>query len=132
MSAKRALRDAGFTLIELLVVVAIISILAAVAVSQYASYKQKAVDADMLTALRAARQAMESLYIDSSLSYALATETMLHDLYGYRASATVSIKIVTKTVNNYSLRVCSVGGTSPAFLFDSTVGVSAADTGACT
>jgi type IV pilus assembly protein PilA len=126
------LSAAGFTLVELLVVIAIVSILASVAVTQYATYKQKAVDADMLSTLRSGRTAMEGLYVGSDpLSYASATEALL-PAFGYRASPTVNIKIVAKSDNNYTLRVCATGGSSAAYIFDSTVGVAAEDSGSCT
>ena len=52
----------GFTLIELLVVVAIIGILAAIAIPQFAAYRQRGFDAKANTDLRAAATAEEAYY----------------------------------------------------------------------
>jgi type IV pilus assembly protein PilE len=119
----------GFTLVELLVVVAIIGILATVALTEFAHYKQEAVDTDMVASLHSARHAMEGYYV-GVLSYAGATEADLLT-YGYRASPDISLKIVSATGDNYVVRVCAVGGTSPAFVYDTNVGHDQPDSGSC-
>jgi len=55
----------GFTLIELLIVVAIIAILAAIAIPQFASYRQKAYNSAALSDLRNFRTAMESYFAEN-------------------------------------------------------------------
>jgi type IV pilus assembly protein PilA len=114
---------AGFTLVELLVVVAIIGILASVALAQYAVYKQKGVDTQMESSLQAGRHAMEAYFIDHD-TYTSADETALHDTYGFRYTAGVSFRILAKTQLTYQLQACAVGGSSPALVFDSTLGTS--------
>jgi len=54
----------GFTLIELLVVVAIIGILAAIAIPQFAKYRQKAQDSAALSDLKTIQTTAESYYAD--------------------------------------------------------------------
>ena len=75
MSAKTGnpvVSDNGFTLIELLVVIAIIGILAAIAVPQFAAYKQAANDAEVTSTLRSLAVSMEAYYVNND-SYAAAT-----------------------------------------------------------
>jgi len=54
----------GFTLIELLIVVAIIAILAAIAIPQFAQYRIKGYNSSALTDLRNARTTQEALFAD--------------------------------------------------------------------
>jgi type IV pilus assembly protein PilA len=54
----------GFTLIELLIVVAIIAILAAIAIPQFAQYRIKGYNASALSDLRNCRTSQESLFAD--------------------------------------------------------------------
>jgi len=52
----------GFTLIELLIVVAIIGILAAIAIPQFASYRQKAFNSAAQSDLRSVKTSLEGYY----------------------------------------------------------------------
>jgi type IV pilus assembly protein PilA len=58
----RAVGNKGFTLIELLVVVAIIGILAAIAIPQFAAYRQKGFDAQAESDLRNIATAEEAYF----------------------------------------------------------------------
>jgi len=55
----------GFTLIELLIVVAIIGILAAIAIPQFSSYRQKGFNSAAVSDLKNAKTAEESLFADN-------------------------------------------------------------------
>ena len=55
----------GFTLIELLIVVAIIGILAAIAIPQFAAYRQKAFDSAAQSDLKTMRTELEGFYTDN-------------------------------------------------------------------
>ena len=68
----KALGNKGFTLIELLVVVAIIGILAAIAIPQFAVYRQKGFDARAQSDLRNAGTAEEA-YFASNQTYSSCT-----------------------------------------------------------
>ena len=55
----------GFTLIELLIVVAIIGILAAIAIPQFASYRQKAYNSAATSDLKNMKTGMEAYMADN-------------------------------------------------------------------
>jgi type IV pilus assembly protein PilA len=62
----RAVGNKGFTLIELLVVVAIIGILAAIAIPQFAAYRQKGFDARAQSDLRNFATAEEAYFVTNN------------------------------------------------------------------
>ena len=55
----------GFTLVELMIVVAIIGILAAIAIPQFAAYRQRAFNSSAQSDLRNFKTAMEADFADN-------------------------------------------------------------------
>jgi Tfp pilus assembly protein PilE len=101
-------------------VVAIISILAAIAIPQFVTYRARAVDAQMRSDLKSAALAMESYYSEykvypTSISAIAST--------GYRQTTGVSLVITVTTPSTFTLTASTPSGSQPSFTFDSTTGL---------
>ena len=113
-------RNAGFTLLELLITIAVLGILAAIAVQNFALHRARAVDASMRSDLRNAAMAMESYY-GEFLAYP-STDTALL-LIGYRKTTGVTLTINVTTPSTYTLTAARPSGSQPSFTFDSNTGL---------
>ncbi len=91
---KKVTKESGFTLIELLVVVAIIGILAAIAIPQFAEYRARGFDSRSLSDLRNAATAEEAYFADNEHYLTCADVTACEGgLPGFTPSAGVVLEM---------------------------------------
>ena len=98
--------QSGFTLNELLVVVAIIGILAAIAIPQFAAYRAKGFDARAESDCRNAATAEEAYFVDEATYSSTASA-----LPGFVQSEDVTVTL-TGTATDFSVTCSSTKGTA--------------------
>jgi len=112
-------KEKGFTLIELMIVVAIIGILAAIAIPQFSSYREKAFDSAAEADLRNLMTAQEAAYADTQAYVAIATmigsktiaTNTITGLAGAKLSKGVTAKeAAAPTATTYDMDVKHVNG----------------------
>lgn len=112
----------GFTLVELLVACAIVGVLAAIAIPQFASYRQRAYDARANSDLRNAATSEEAYFatFEKYLTGALATNS----LPGFVLSKTVSGTMTASNTANptFTGTASSSSGTGKVYTYNSTLG----------
>lgn len=128
MKAITVRTNKGFTLIELLVVVAIIGILAAIAIPQFAQYRQRGFDARANSDLRNAATSEEA-YFATNLAYIGCTEADQDggcgSLPGFAGSETVTTTMSTGGTTaepTFTGTSTSDSGSGISFTYDSAAG----------
>lgn len=121
MERLRLRSESGFTLIELLVVVAIIGILAAIAIPQFAAYRKRGYEATLKSDLRNAATSEEA-YFAQTQTYkagALVSGTPA----GYNKSADVSGMNAAVGTNTFSLTATHSNCAAITWTFSSVTGL---------
>lgn len=103
-------REFGFTLIELMIVIAIVGVLMAIAVPQFAVYRKRAYDTAAVTDLKSAAIAQAAYYADNR-TYCSSGNVLRSLEYGFVSqSEKVEFSIVNADANAYSMKAWHESG----------------------
>lgn len=115
-------KEKGFTLIELLVVIAIIGILAAIAIPQFAEYRQRGFDARARSDLRNVATAEEAYFVDNEQYVSCDQDSCPGTLPGVSALSKDVELSVTADTDSFTGTSTHPRGTGITFQWDSTMG----------
>jgi len=121
MKKLRLQSESGFTLIELLVVVAIIGILAAIAIPQFAAYRKRGYEAMLKSDLRNAATAQEAYFAQYQVYKNGALSSTVPP--GYNKSADITSMQAAAGANTFTLTATHNNCSGITWSFDSVTGV---------
>jgi type IV pilus assembly protein PilA len=100
----------GFTLIELMIVIAIIGILAAIAIPQFAAYRVRGFNATAQSDLRNMITAQEAYYADKQTYVAAGDVAGSLSAYGYTRSSNTTATIASSNSFTYQMTATHTSG----------------------
>jgi len=111
----------GFTLVELLVVIALIAILAAIAIPQFSTFRQRSLDASAVMDLRNAANAEEQMFATTHAYVSCRNANCQTRLTGFHRTPNVTIRMRAGRAS-FTGTATHSSGSGKVWVYDSAAG----------